>query len=113
LAVPLAAIDGAVSVDLLTHARKESTRRTRCACVGHPLRAIIDLESDFVKLGNGIATDFARRAIMICDTFGAFLQAATNDGSLVINFADDQHRADYTRRQTLQHDSLIIIYWDL
>jgi hypothetical protein len=54
----LSSFDGSVGVDLLAHARQESTRDTGSAGFTGGLGGVVDLESDLVKLRDGISTDF-------------------------------------------------------
>lgn len=99
--IPLATVNWAIGVNLLAHARQKCTSEPRRPRFGHTLGPIVDLERDFVELRDRVTAYFSRRAIMICNAFCALLKAPTNNGGLVIDLADDQDRADYSRRQAL------------
>jgi hypothetical protein len=107
--VPLSAVHWAIRVDLLTHARQEGACQPRSARFWHTFGTIIDFESDFVKLRYRITVDFANGAIVVSHTLCAFLETTADDCRLMIYFANDEDRANHTRCEALQHDSLIIV----
>lgn len=62
-----------------------------------------------MQLRHGVAAHLSWRAIVLRDALGALLQTAADDRRAVVDFANDQDRADDTRGQALQHDRLIVV----
>jgi hypothetical protein len=66
-----------------------------------------------VQLRYRVAANFSRCAEVIRDALGAFLQPATDDNGIMVDFADDQNRRDNTRCQALEDDRLVVVNRDM
>lgn len=66
-----------------------------------------------MKLGDGVSTNLSWTAVVVRNTLGTLLQATSDNSCLMIHLTDNKDGTDYSRRQALKNDGLIVVDRDL
>jgi hypothetical protein len=124
---PTTAVDRPMRVDLFTRARQKRARVAWASGWGRHCLRVVHLECDLVKLRDGVSTDLppapsahvratvhgfvylAQGTVGIVGIASRLAAGTAKSDGAVIDLPDDEHRADDTGRQALQHDRLIVV----